>query len=694
MTKHRHVPELLRCWAARSLLLLFGLLLFAAPATTAQPIDLRVGRDPAVEDYDFSWVYWFQTHGQTYLREAVSARPLPWDTPASRLYRADAQAALVERLDDRDDAVRAAAIIALARMGYQPLLDRMLPGEPTQPQIDADDAASSDAEPARCLLLDASIDVRLSAWISLGLIDNERSRAALSIPPTDDAEELDIAAQALAIGLLRDPGEPRLRWLVARLDDPKAGFEVKRWCLWALRQHDEPRFDVVFDAVLAKLPSTFLVSEVLLNAGYARRRGGAPWLHDVLRYYPDVRAWPAYQSLSALPAGGYFGSTPRRLAMETRVAATLSLAQQPIATRAEDRRDVLDALRLRASSGNSAQTMDFNRGFDVISYAMHCDAEQQDLDFLYDQLRGITLLPADDPAVQEALEERETPTLDDLRSRQPNNEVRGYSAIAVGLLIRRATQGTALHLNRPIVGREDIDIERLKRRFGVRLMRAVADEDEPVSYRAACALALGLTGDERYAQELSAELGKLRAGDEAVLGYGLLALSLLGEDRAAVPARRYVTRPGKITGMDDRLGRRAALQALAIIGAAGGDDTADALSAAWGRDPWLGIHAAAASARAGRYGVLPAILASTRSESANWRLAAAVSLGEVFDRDFPSRLAPIVEHTNPTLTYRPMALDEPAAAGPGQTPDPRPAGWPTLRFHRLTHPALTRLLWP
>ena len=71
----------------------------------------------------------------------------------------------------------------------------------------------------------------------------------------------------------------------------------------------------------------------------------------------------------------------------------------------------------------------------------------------------------------------------------------------------------------PIQGARSIEVERLKRRFGYRLMRAVADEREPVSYRAACALALGLAGDVRYRKELSAELGKLRSGDEAVLAF-------------------------------------------------------------------------------------------------------------------------------------------------------------------------------
>ena len=78
-------------------------------AVHAQPMDLRIDRDPAVEDYDFAWVYWFETRGQAYVREAVGARALPWDTPASRRWRGEVIEALVPMLGDTDASVRAAA---------------------------------------------------------------------------------------------------------------------------------------------------------------------------------------------------------------------------------------------------------------------------------------------------------------------------------------------------------------------------------------------------------------------------------------------------------------------------------------------------------------------------------------------------------------------------------------------------------
>lgn len=662
-------------------------LVCVARGVGAQQIDLRFVRQAGVEDYDFSWVYWFEMHGQRYLREAVAERGLPWDTPASRRWRDGAVVALRGALDDESGRVRGAAVLALGRMGDSGLVDVLLPEAAEQGAGAGGDAGDGQAV---SLLLDRSAEVRLSAWAALGLLDTPRTRAALAAEPLAGAEERAVASQAMAIGLLGELSGAHERWLAARLEDASASAEVKRWCVWSLGRHAVGSVDGVYRALLADEPSTFIIGELLGDRGFVQRSGGSGLLIDVLGYHPDVRGWAGYRSLSGLPAGGLYGSTPRRLAMESRVAASLTLAELPLSESVAQRRELLGVLKPRLIGGNSAQAMDFPRGFDTIAYFMHSDASQADLDLLYDQMRGYMWMMADDPAVADSLEEGEGPEPEDLRSRQSDNEVRSYAALAAGLLIRRSTQGTELFEDRPITGRRAIEIERLQRRFGVRLMRAVADSNEEMSYRAACALALGLTGNDRYRAELVTELGRLRAGDEAVLGYGLLALSMLGEGRVAEPARRYVTRPGLVKGMDDRLGRRAALRALGVVGERGGEDLDEALVKSWGRDPWVSLSAAEASAWSGRYGAVPAMTEALGSESARWRWAAAVSLGIVFDRAFPSRLSPLVEGVNPTMSYRPKAQDAPKEDGGvvvEQPPDaPRLPRWPMPSLHALGDP--------
>lgn len=650
--------------ASTKQLLLMAVLscLLIAPPTRAQPIDMRIDRNPTIEDYDFSWVYWFETHGQAYLHEAVGQRALPWDTPASRRWRGQVIDALVPMLDDDDDGLRSAAVLALARIGHDGLVARVLPG---------DGRAG--------LLLDGSDAVRLSAWVSLGLLETDEARAALAVAPIEGSEEIDRVGQAVAIGLLAKLDRVHGQWLRDRLSDDGESIEVKRWCVWAMTRHDDASLDESFNAVLSRLPSTFLINEVLNNSAYAERRGGAAWLVDVLRYHPDIRSWPGYRSLAGLDAAGLYGSTPRRLAMETRVAASLALAQQPLMKDLEDRQFVLAQLRRRMVPGNTAQAMDFNRGFDTLAYFMHCDGTQADRDLLYNQLRGFTSLRNDDPGVLEQLEEGEQPTERDLFVRQPDNEVRGYAALSAGLLIRRATEGTTLNKQRPLLVERGIEIERLKRRFGIRLMRAVADDGEPVSYRAACALALGLTGDDRYQQELAIELGKLKAGDEAVLGYGLLALAMLGEERVVDPAMRYLTRPGQVLGVGDLLGRRAALRALSIAGEREGAVLADV----WGRNRWVSLQAADTVAWLGEYDAVPAMLNALGNESSTWRQAAAVSLGRAFDAHWPPRLAGITDGLNPTLSLRPAPEELGDAI---EAADDTDQPWPMGQLYALDNP--------
>ena len=660
-------------------------LLLLAPQVVAQPIDVTIDRDPAVEDYDFSWVYWFETHGQQYLREAVTDRDLPWDTPASRRWRDQVIETLVPMMDDEDDRVRASAVLALARIGHEGLLEFVLPGQGV----------------GVSLLLDRSDDVRLSAWVSLGLLETGEARAALAVDPIEGSGEIDRVGQAVALGLMTKLDRVHGKWLRDRLGDKDESLEVKRWCVWAMSRHDDASLDKVFDAALRQAPSTFIVSEVLSNVPYVQRRGGAGWLIDVLRYHPDVRSWACYRSLtppkewelrevpgerswevvrtaSETPTWSTNGSTPRRLAMETRVSAALAVAQQPMITDGEDQGLLLTQLRRRMVPGNSAQAMDFNRGFDTLAYFMHCGGTQADRDLLYNQLRGFTSLRADDPGVIDKLEEGQESTERDLFARQSDNEVRGYAALSAGLLIRRATEGTGLYEQRRLFVERGIEIERLKRRFGVRLMRAVADEREPVSYRAACALALGLTGDERYKEELAIELGKLKAGDEAVLGYGLLALAMLGEDRVVDPAVRYLTRPGQVLGVGDLLGRRAALRALAVSGEMEGQ-----LAQVWGRNRWVSLYAADTVAWAGRYDAVPAMLNALGNESSEWRQTAATSLGMAFESHWPSRLSTITDGSNPTLSLRPASEELGDAIEAAEQTGPP---WPMGRVYALSDP--------
>lgn len=669
-------------WVMGCVLLLH---LAAGRASMAQAIDLRIERGvdaEGVHDYAFSWVYWWETNGQAYLREAVADRQIPDDGPASRRFRGEAVAALMPLLDDTDPQVREQAVIALARIGHVPLENKLF-GEPGEQR--AEDPLDS-----AWLIDDPNEQVRCACWVAMGLLETERARAvlaeALVLPEPEQA------ARVAGIGLLSAWDDGHLPALMALLTDSDTSVEVKRWIVWAVDRHaDEigkPRRDAVLRWSIDNVPSPFVLSQVLMSRDFIERNGGTSRLIQTLRYYPDVRELPGYQAIRGMPEGIAHGSSPMRLAMETRVAATLTLAQLPPPRRVRDRAELRATLLRRAMAGNRGGgrdregmptgLLDFNRGIDTIAFAMHSDAGAEDLAVLYDLLRGFTIIPADQA---QPLDPDTELTASDLLNRQSGNEVRGYAAIAIGLLIRRETEGTSLYDAWPGEHLRGIELDRLKRRFGQRLSRAIADTGEPRGYRAACALALGLTGDPAYIAVLTEELGRLQAGDEAVLGYGLLALALLGDERAAGPVQRYVTRRGRVDGVEDLLGRRSAMQALAVLGERAGDDARTTLEGVWGRDPWVSIEAGRTTHWTGLYDAMPKMLTAARSASPRWRVAAAMSMGAALDSSFPARIEALSEGQNFTLSYRRTpptpGPDDPQLLGDPQGPDPfNPLGLP------------------
>lgn len=680
----------------------------------AEPLDLQIDRGVTADgehDYDFPWLVWWEQNGQAYLREAIGDRALPVDAPSTRRFSRDAVAALIPMLDDAEPRVREQAVIALARIGFDRLEIALIGQDGEKRELNPLDSS--------WMIDDPSESVRSAAWLAMGLLETERTRAYLAQPIL--LPEVEQASRVAAIGLLTELDDEHLAALTALLIDPETSAEVKRWVVWAVDRHDADlptaRRDAVYRWALDNVASPFVMMQVLRSTAYIQRTGGVDRLLQVIRYYPSVRDWPGYDAIRAMPEGLSHGSSVTRVGMETRIAATLTLTQLQPPERPRERAELRETLLRRAMAGNRGGELDFNRGADTIAFALMCDATPEDLAVLYDLLRGFAVLPPDqaDPGIpRDELNEM------DLLLRQSANPVRGYAAIAIGLLIRRETEGTALYEAWTGSRLDGIELERLKRRFGERLARAIADNNEPMGYRVACALALGLTADPRYIPELTEELGRLQAGDEAVLGYGLLSLALLGEDRAAETVRRYVTRLGGIVSTEDLIGRRAALQALAVLGERGGEATRESLTRVWGRDPWLSIEAARATHWSGVYDELPEVLTSTRSASMRWRVAAAISLGAALDRTFPARIESLAEGGVYAMSYRwpddyepeveqeptrprppgvirlpPRDSEEAQETGPQATPLNRPDGWPIREIPAYGNPFLfERLLRP
>jgi len=451
---------------------------------------------------------------------------------------------------------------------------------------------------------------------------------------------------------------------------------------------------------------------VLLNEQYVWRRGGSRWLTDVIGYEPGVRDWAGYLALRQLPRSGAYGSSPTGLAMQSRVAASLTLAgQAPLAD--QRHRDQLHELLIaRVSSATRDGSGQAHRGPDILALACHEPDAYAGLALMYKLMGGFSIVPPEPPKVDEngrLIDPNQPAQAGPQEIWYPDRPSRGFGAIGMGLMLRRMMPGNALHQRSPLALRRSED-ERMRRLYRRRLADDITDFDEPMEYRAACALALGLSNDREAIPELAVRLSRLGPEDELVLGYGLLALAMLGEPDAAEVARRYITRPGGVDNGWDVQGRRTAAMAIALLGERSPEAGRAALTGAWGKNAWTGLAVADAAASTGWYDVTPQVIESVRGQSDTWRLAGIMALGRMFDDRYPSPLASIAQGANYTLTFRPDAYDltrqrqvpvTPSIDGvDGAVPQPpadpisdyRPDGWPLRRFYIYANPYLYDVL--
>ncbi|MEM1355717.1 MAG: HEAT repeat domain-containing protein [Planctomycetota bacterium] len=698
------------------LVLSFGFSVLSTAFAAAQ-LPPAADPDPTVDAFNYTWQHWWESFGEDYLEESGELRPRPWDHPAARHGREQAIAAVLPHLDSRDPRVREQAVLSLARMGYEPLLDRLTApqvraeAEPEQDalpgleDLDALDDLADDAAPTS-LLEDRDPGVRCAGWVALGLIDTVEARLVLL--HDGPLSEQESAARVVGIGLMSVVDGVWRDALESVLGDPRQSIEVKRWAVWALNRHDRVANDDLLDAVLRRVPSTFAVSEVLLAERYAWRRGGSRWLADVIGYDRQVRDWAGYTALRRMPRGGAYGSSPMGLAMQTRVAASLTLIGQP-PPQDPDRREALqDLLLARVSVATRDGTGQAHRGPDILALACHELDVYLGLELMYKLMGGYSVVPPLPPQidVDGNLVDPDAPVQTEPQEIwYPFRGSRGFGAIGMGLMLRRVLPGSALHERAPIVLRRSED-QRVRRLYRRRLAEDITDFDEPMEYRAACALAIGLSNDPDAIPELTQRLSRLGAEDELVLGYGLLALAMLGEAEAADVARRYVARRGGVDNAWDIQGRRAALRAIAMVAERSPEAGRAALTGAWGKNVWVGLAIADTAAATGWYDVTPQVIESVRGDSDAWRLAGIMALGQMFDDRYPTPLDSIARGANYTLAFRPDKADllrqrqVPIGPASGQgpatpreaNPDDLPDGWPIRRFYIYSNPYLYDVL--
>jgi hypothetical protein len=658
------------------------------PPTGQHVVGSSVGRaqavanDPGIWD-EKNWMCWWETNrdavlGQMWRRKQALAGqqpPAPADAKPPE-QRERAVKALVQATQAARPNVRAAAAVSLGQMRQEDALKRLV------------EMAAKDPDDR----------VRGMAWLAVGLVGNADAQKALpAAKPQSEFEQLGVLA---GIGMLDRPGEPAfqyVRGLVAKPPTP----EVGRMAVWALRVHRRAADHDLIRSTLSQTPPAPapILSEGLLALGAIGDPRDAEFLADVATdgraaEVPDqvvVSSGGAYptnrrtfrvphegQSTGVRQAGPVTNNPGARLdAMRgsyPRVSASLALGMGPENGKAIASGSVLarNAL-LRNFSAFLDQGGPAYSGASIVSFALATAERDAYL------LRNV-LDMGTDPFIGLV---------------NPKSPMRGFAALGLGLYM--AGGGPSRIATRPIGGvatpgfdlnlPDYLDInETLAQRYN--------NVQESPDLRAACALALGLSGDPANVRRLLEGANKIGRNDQLLLGYTTLALGLLGEKsamNAAGPmlgaaagkidveavATRGVAQPGAPAArgaaaaaattapaweevrvpqggpaLMAAFGRRAALAGVAMLG----DPKSEAMFAgAWARDGATVQDVARVIGWTKAYRLadpLSELVARDKKGAAE----AAMSLGWVFDTDRPSRLSRLVTGNNyhqPQADYAP-----------------------------------------
>jgi hypothetical protein len=592
-------------------------------------------------DFCITWIQWWEANRDTYIRKAIGD-----DDGGSQLASSEdgsgdqhgppkevvakVVAALLDATRSVSRDVRAEAALALARMGAGK--DRLLE-----------------------LTHDDDLRVRCRAWVCLGLLQKEDEL----LRPTG-LSDVETLAVMTGLGLLDKPGDEALQRVrtAARSANVR---EIQRTAIWALRVYhsrnsikDKDGIDnsILLDVVKSS-ENPAVVSEAFLAMGAVGGRADIPQLIDVAHWGKRTLALPAFVHLmkiekSPLKIGQWQMSCMRG-------AACLALAQinngtsrpdggKPAANGGVDGSMPLTATLLQENALKGLYEPGLQIGQNV-----YCMA-----DMYFPGISALALPRFGAPWTLDLLLGQTDPAHNPfVNPAQPNATLAYWSAGQNRVLPQLGYAAMAMGIS----GGE-----------AQKLLLFASDPNETRHFRAACVLAMGLSGEKGNAGALIQLADQLNPHtDGLVCGHVVLALGLLKDPHALEYASKFglagaktidvrqildskfnlsiVFRTPKevprIWDMDYELGVRAELLGLAILG----DKRAGpALLANWGSNQWISLEAARAMGWCGVYdGVDPLIALLRQNNQQNVQAWAARSLGEMFDPDKPSKLGRLVE---------------------------------------------------
>jgi hypothetical protein len=221
----------------------------------------------------------------------------------------------------------------------------------------------------------------------------------------------------------------------------------------------------------------------------------------------------------------------------------------------------------------------------------------------------------------------------DHKQPKPDSPLRGYAALALGLYARpmQTAQGPA---DRP---KWDKACELLAVRM--------ADQKEELEVRTACAMALGLTGRTENLRYLQAASKTVQGDNDTLIGFTLLGRGMLGDKNILEPAKKYLGSATKErNSMSEVVGQRAAMLGLGLSGT---EEAIPVLLSSWHLSYYPNREAPFALSLAGAYNTVDPLIKLMKESDNPWeRVFAARSLGELFCRSRPQRLAWLTNGNN------------------------------------------------
>jgi HEAT repeat protein len=576
----------------------------------------------------WSWIHWWEANRDPYLRsiQQGGARQNP-DPKVLAATRVKAVKALAAGLTSPDPQVRAATVVALGRMGTKSLFDPLCK------------VAQNDVKP----------DVQTMSLMTIGLLDTPEAREVLLAQryATDQLFE----AGCVGLGFLRQADEPKvLEALQKAVLGDKPGLATIS--AWGLRRRPNPANILFLKSVLASAKSPWLASEAILALGEQGDPAAIGVLSDLLLATKQAVAVAAWKALSEhdYEITRQFGDGTRATVKPTdqvkdnyqnlsdwrNLGNPNGPSLSPAKSTIKIGREKVYLSSLRASAAIALGRIPHPAAQQVLLAAM---AEKDDgYSALYKGFVIMSLGQMGDQAILPALMAhlgRTHPSGKVKTMVEIESTLRGYAALALGLYARprQTPQGPQDQPNYDKVC--------------AALAERLADREEELEVRAACAMGLGLSARTENLRYLQKPTETLRESEDLLAGYILLARAMLG-DRGILPlAKRYLSVADEKKDSSGILGRRAAVLGLALLDS---QEAIPTLLDAWHLSYHVNREVAIAFGLLRAYNVTePLVKLLETSTNPLEQAFAARCLGELFAEERPHRLRWLLNDCNYTM---------------------------------------------